>query len=178
MFGAAPGTALELAWPEVEGDIVRMDLKVTDVAGFWVGMQITPFSIEIPHEEVVFESGQAAVRDSEAPKLQTTLGHIRKALDTHGTLLQLKLFVAGYTDTVGGAAYNKDLSTRRARAIAQWFRKHGVRVPIFYQGFGEGVQAKPTPDETDEPANRRALYILSSQVPSGKDVPTNAWKKL
>ncbi len=176
---APPGTPLELTWDAVEGDIVRMDLKVTDVAGFWAGMQITPFSIEIPHDEVVFESGQAAVRDSEAPKLQRTMAHIQEALARHGTLLQLKLFVAGYTDTVGGRASNQELSTRRAAAIAGWFRKNGLKIPIYYQGFGEDALAKPTPDETEEPANRRALYILSSQQPgTSASVPRGDWRKL
>lgn len=173
-----PGTELELQWGEVEGEILRMDLKVTDIAGFWVGMQITPFYIEIPHEEVVFESGRHEVRASEAHKLEGTMGHIQEALEKHGTLLQLKLFVAGYTDTVGNRAYNQDLSNRRARAIAGWFRKRGLKVPIYYAGFGEDVLAKETPDETDEQANRRAVYVLSGQSPGGPSFPGAHWKKL
>ena len=175
---AAPGASLTLDWDPVASDIVRMDLRVTDVAGFYVGTQIIPFTIEIPHDEVVFASGKSVIRPSESPKLAVTLGHIQKALKTPGTLLQLKLFVAGYTDTVGGRESNLVLSRQRARAIAAWFRARGLKISIFYQGFGEDVLAKETPDNTDEPVNRRALYILSSQVPSGNQVPTKSWKKL
>ena len=77
---------------------------------------------------------------------------VNDALKKHGTLLALKFYVAGYTDTVGNASYNRELSTRRARAIAGWFRANGLKIPIYYCGFGEDVLAKTTPDETDEPA--------------------------
>ena len=175
---APPGEELELGWDAVEGDIVRMDLKVTDIAGFWTGMQIIPFSIEIPHDELQFESGRHEIRAAEAPKLAKTMGHIEAALKEHGTLLSLKLFVAGYTDTVGNRAYNLDLSRRRARAIAAWYRAKGLKIPVYFQGFGEDVLAKKTPDETDEPANRRAVYILSSQSPAGASFPGGNWKRL
>ena len=173
-----PGTALELSWSAPDEDIVTMDLKVTDIAGFWTGMRITPFSIEIPHDELEFASGRAEVRPEEAHKLEKTLSHIEKALETHGTLLALRLYVAGYTDTVGNRGYNKELSNRRARSIAAWYRAHGVKIPIHYCGFGEDYLAKKTPDETDEPVNRRALYILSSQPPTGAGFPKANWRRL
>ena len=103
---------------------------------------------------------------------------VKDALAKHGTLLALKFYIAGYTDTVGNAAYNRDLSKRRARSIAAWFRAQGLKIPVYYEGFGESVLAKKTPDETDEPANRRALYILTSQAPSGAPFPSAKWKRL
>lgn len=174
----APGTPLVLSWDAVAGEVLAMDLKVTDIAGFWTGMRITPFHIEIPHEEVEFETGSHAIRASEEPKLERTLGLIREALTKHGTLLSLRLYVGGYTDTVGSRSGNQGLSTRRARSIAAWFRSHGLSTPINYQGFGEDVLAKPTPDETPEAANRRALYILASQPPAGASVPRGDWQAL
>lgn len=179
-FDAAdPGTNLELTWTDPGEDILFMKLRVFDIAGFYNGVKITPFSISIPHDEVEFVSGQHVVRASESPKLQETMKHIRKALAKHGTLLSLKLFVAGYTDTVGSRGSNQELSTRRARSIAAWFRKNGLKIPIYYQGFGEDVLAKGTPDETEEAANRRALYLLASQKPGmTKQTPRNKWRKL
>ena len=40
-------------------------------------------------------------------------------------------------------------------------------------GFGEDQPAVATPDETDEPANRRADYVLKVEPPSA-----GAWSKL
>lgn len=175
-----PGQVLSLDWSgEADEPVVFMEFKVWDVAKFWVAIRITPFSIEIPHDDVVFSSGSAAISKVEAPKLKKTMAHINDALAKHGTLLELKLFVAGFTDTVGDKGYNKGLSTQRARSIARWFRRHGLKVAIYYQGFGESALAVKTPDNTPEPRNRRALYILSSQTPAtSKQLPSKKWRKL
>ncbi|MBM4376441.1 MAG: OmpA family protein [Deltaproteobacteria bacterium] len=177
--GAAGGTPLTFTWEPLKEEILYMDFKVTDVAGFWKGIRLSPFSVDIPHEEVEFESGKWDIRASEQPKLQKTLGLIKEALDKYGKLIDIRLYVAGYTDTVGSKEANRTLSQSRARAIAGWYAKSGLRIPIFYQGFGEEVLAKPTADETAEQANRRALYILSGQIPaSSPSLPRANWTKL
>ena len=170
---------LELSWPDPRGDVKYMDLKVHDNSGFWKGVRLTPISISIPHDDVEFASGKWKIRKSEEPKLEATMTQIRSELAEHGTLLSLKLYIAGYTDTVGTPASNMTLSRNRARAIATWFRKNGLRLPIYYQGFGERVLAVQTPDETDEAKNRRAVYILASQIPSkSRTIPDQNWAKL
>lgn len=177
--GAAGGSPLELQWGRPKADMLYMDLKVTDVAGFWKVVRLTPFSISIPHDDVKFDNDKSDIKPSEEPKLEHSLTLIKEALDKHGKLLQVKLFVAGYTDTVSSRDHNQTLSEARARSIAAWFRRKGLKVPIFYQGFGEDALAKPTPDETPEPANRRALYLLASQRPAtSAHLPRDAWKEL
>ena len=177
--GAAANTPLSFAWDDPGAEMLYMDLKVYDIAGFWTGVRMTPFSIEIPHDDVAFETARWDIRASEEPKLERTMDLVREALAKHGTLLQLKLFIGGYTDTVGSAASNQTLSENRARSIAGWFRKKGLAAPILFQGFGETALSVDTPDETPEPRNRRAVYILSSQVPSqSRHVPRSDWKKL
>jgi outer membrane protein OmpA-like peptidoglycan-associated protein len=177
--GAAAGTPLSVTWSEPKADILYMDLKVTDVAGFWKGVRLSPFSVSIPHDDVKFDTDRADIKPSEEPKLDASLKLIREALDKHGKLLQVKLFVAGYTDTVGNKEHNQRLSDARARSIAGWFRAKGLKIPVSYQGFGEDALAKPTPDETPEPANRRALYLLASQRPAvSRDLPRDSWKEL
>jgi outer membrane protein OmpA-like peptidoglycan-associated protein len=72
-----------------------------------------------------------------------------------------------------------DLSNRRARSIARWIRAHGFTYPIFFHGFGESLLAVKTPDETENGANRRVLYIVSSNPPPpGSDVPEVKWTAL
>jgi outer membrane protein OmpA-like peptidoglycan-associated protein len=177
--GAAGGSPLTFTWDDPKQEVLYMDFKVTDVAGFWKGIRLSPFSVDIPHDEVEFESGKWDIRASEEPKLRKTLGLIKDALDKYGKLIDIRLYVAGYTDTVGSKEANRTLSQSRARAIAGWYAKSGLRIPIFYQGFGEDALAKPTPDETAEQANRRALYILSGQVPAtSTSLPRGSWTKL
>jgi len=179
-LGGAPGGApIPFTWDDPGAEILYMDFKVTDVAGFWKGIRLSPFRVDIPHEEVEFESGKWDIRATEEPKLKKTLGLIKEALDKYGKLIDIRLYVAGYTDTVGSKEANRTLSQSRARAIAGWYAKSGLRIPIFYQGFGEEVLAKPTADETAEQANRRALYILSGQIPaSSPSLPRANWTKL
>ena len=101
------------------------------------------------------------------------------ALPKYGSVVEVRLYVAGYTDTVGAAAGNQALSERRARAIATWFRNRGFTGAVQYQGFGESVLAEPTADEVDHAANRRALYILAAQTPPiSTALPRSAWKAL
>lgn len=176
---AAPGSPLRLKWKKPPRDLLYMDLKVTDIAGFWKTVRMTPFSVEIPHDDVVFDTDKWNIKREEEPKLVKTIGLIRDALDKHGKLLQLKLFVAGYTDTMSSKQHNQRLSENRARSIATWFRRKGLRIPIYYQGFGEEVLAVDTPDETPEQRNRRAVYLLASQKPGkSRQLPRDRWKKL
>jgi outer membrane protein OmpA-like peptidoglycan-associated protein len=62
---------------------------------------------------------------------------------------------------VGAAKYNLGLSLKRAQSIAGCFRKNGLRIPIAFEGYGEQALRIATPDNTDEPRNRRVDYILS-----------------
>ena len=80
----------------------------------------------------------------------------------------VKLFIAGHTDTVAGAKYNLNLSRERARAIAGWFKRRGLSIPIYAEGFGEYAPLVKTPDETEEPRNRRVDYILAVDIPAIK----------
>lgn len=174
---ADAGSPLELTWEAVEGEIVRIDIKAFDTTGYWVGMAITPWAIEIPHEKVIFETDKWKIRASESPKLDAAIKQIHKALKEHASNFKVKLYVAGFTDTVGSKKHNRTLSTNRAQAIASYFSKRGVTIPIYYRGFGEEALAVPTKDQTDESRNRRALYVLAGQPPViSKRVGWGAWK--
>ncbi|MFO0744807.1 MAG: OmpA family protein [Myxococcota bacterium] len=174
---APGGSELSIGWGE-ELAPAQILVKVIDQEGVWASTRIQPFTISIPHDEVQFALGSADIAPSEVPKLDKTLDDLRRALKEHGTLLDLKLFIAGFTDTVGDRTSNQSLSLARAAAIARWYRKHGLRIAIFYRGFGEDGLAVGTPDETDEPRNRRALYILSVNPPLGLRVAADGWAML
>ncbi len=165
-------------WDKSGEVLERIDIKAYDNYGYWAGIQVIPFEIDIPHEDVVFDSGKWDIRPSEEPKLTACLAVLREKLAKHGRFVQPQLYVAGCTDTVGSRGDNASLSMKRARSIARWFRRHGVPIPIQYAGFGEDVLAVPTPDDTPEERNRRAIYTLSNGVPTtGGGVNVN-WKRL
>lgn len=176
---APPGTPITVAFPPSTEPITLVRLVAHDPDGFFNGVEMAPFFIQIPHEEINFDFGKADIMDSEHPKLSRTLDRVHEALAKFGNEFQARLYVAGYTDTVGGREYNQDLSDRRALAIARWFQAHGARVRICAQGFGEDALAVPTPDETPEPRNRRTLHVLANQPPpAANPFPRTHWKCL
>jgi len=161
------------------GTVTLVRLTAYDRWGFYNGIEITPFFIEIPHEEVNFEFGKASISASEGPKLSRTLQEVHKALRKLRSEFKARLYIAGYTDSVGTRGYNQDLSNRRARSISKWFRSHGLSVGVCYQGFGEDAPAVQTPDETREPRNRRTVHVLANQHPPvSKTFPRSNWKCL
>lgn len=170
---------LEARW-KPGGEIGGISLKAYDVDGFWTSVLLEPWWIEIEHEEIIFDFGKATWQASEEPKLEKSLAEIREAMKRHAKHRpDMRLYVAGYTDTVGSAAQNRKLSEERARAISRWFKRNGVDMPVYYQGFGESVLAVKTPDETAEARNRRALYVLgNAPPPRSASLPRANWRRV
>ena len=169
----------EVTWEAEPGAIGRVIVKAYNTGGAWARVEVVPFSIFIPHEEVVFASAKHNLRASERPKLDETLAKIKDAISRNAEISDLRLYIAGYTDTVGARDYNRKLSARRARSIGAYFKKKGLRVAIYFQGFGKEALAVDTPDNTDEEKNRRALYLLSNHTPEvQKNFPRSDWKRL
>ena len=174
-----PGTKLQVTWPPAEGKVFRIDLRVFAPSGVYNGVELTPWQIDIPHEEVNFASGKWDVSAGEAPKLEASLKQVQQAAAKFASLAPIKLFIAGHTDTVGSNESNRSLSLNRAKAIGQWFRKKGVKLPIFFEGFGEEALLVSTKDEQDELKNRRAEYIIAIDDPTTKNVPfAPRWQRL
>jgi outer membrane protein OmpA-like peptidoglycan-associated protein len=164
--GEAPGTKLEVTWPEAKGQVLKVELRAYSTSGAFNGVELMPWRIDIPHEEVHFASGKWDVQPGEAPKLEASLRLIQEAISKYASLADIKLYVIGHTDSVGSRESNRTLSFNRARSIGAWFRQRGVRIPVFVEGWGEDALLVQTPDETDEPKNRRAQYIISIEEPA------------
>jgi outer membrane protein OmpA-like peptidoglycan-associated protein len=180
--GERAGTPLAINFtPKAPGDVVALELRVRSSDGASGGVRLVPWSINVPHKEVVFETGKWDIRPSEEPKLDAAYQKIadevaraRKSVPD----VPVKLFIAGYTDTVGSNADNRKLSLDRARAIATWFRDRGLPLPIEYAGFGEEVLKVKTADNTDSEPNRRADYIVGFQEPMIARGVHAQWMKL
>jgi outer membrane protein OmpA-like peptidoglycan-associated protein len=128
---------------------------------------------------VVFDTGMAEIAPAESGKLRAAMVEIEKIRAKYGAHATVKLYVGGYTDRVGSSEANLALSARRAEAIGAWFRSAGFAAPIYHQGFGERGQAVHTPDEVDEPRNRRAAYIVAAEPPPLSDqLPARDWAPL
>lgn len=176
---AAASEPIVIRWTQAsDAAVARIEIYGYDQEDHWVGVAIIPWNVQIPHEEVHFESDKATILKPEIPKLQDSLTRINEAIERYRELGHIQLFIAGHTDTVGSPSYNLELSRRRAQAIAAWFVKNQVGIPVAFEGFGESSPLVETKDEVDEPRNRRVDYILSVEPPSGKSGKTPAWRYL
>jgi outer membrane protein OmpA-like peptidoglycan-associated protein len=100
----------------------KFAIRATDKYGFFQNIDLFPWKIEIPHEDVLFDTGKSDVLPTEQPKVDAALAELNKAIEKYGRYAKVELFVAGYTDTVGDAASNRKLSEARALSIARDFR--------------------------------------------------------
>ena len=178
--GAETGKPVRVTWTqESDGNVFRIAAKAYDNFGYWAGLEIIPWSLQIPHEDVVFATGSHEILPDEIPKLAAPWSAIKKAVQKYGQWVQCSLYIAGYTDTVGDPASNQSLSQRRALSLAQYFSEQGATFPVYYRGYGEKVLAVPTEDSVDLEANRRALYVVTAgPPPRGGDTPGGTWKRL
>jgi len=73
----------------------------------------------------------------------------------------LEVWLVGHTDTIGNAKRNDALGLKRAQAIAKQFKKLGLKdMTMTVESYGESNPQVATPDETDEPRNRRGEVTL------------------
>lgn len=150
-----------ITWTQTGGARVMMlKLRVVAGDGTATNLELIPWSVEIEHEDVNFSTDSAEIEPGEEKKLDASLVKIRDVMKRAERFMKLRLYIAGHTDTVGSSAKNRKLSLARAHAIATYFRKKGLEIPIAIAGFGEDVLKVQTPDNTDERANRRADYVL------------------
>ena len=174
-----PGDEIPIQWEGPE-EVLRLDVTLHDKWGFFAFENIFPWSLEIPHEDVNFATASHDIEAVEMAKVDKAWkDHIKDKVEAYSKYVEVRLYIGGYTDTVGDRGDNQALSNRRAQAIAKAFRAKGFSGPIFYQGFGEDGLAIATEDGVDQIANRRAVYVLASRPPpTSGSLPRAAWKAL
>jgi outer membrane protein OmpA-like peptidoglycan-associated protein len=160
--GEAPGTWLSVSWTQPDGDrVLRLKLRAIAADGLVTNVELTPWSVTVDHEDVNFATNSSVIEPGEEAKLDASLAKIGEIVKRSERFVKMRLYVAGHTDTVGPSAKNQVLSLDRARAIAAYFRRKGLALPIAFAGFGEQVLKVKTPDDTDERRNRRADYVIA-----------------
>ncbi len=178
------GGTFSIKW-DSPAEVFMVFVRGEDEHGRFTEYKLVPWSVEIPHTEINFDSGKWDIKSSEAPKLDEAVAvafhelvALEKVNEAVGANITPRLYIVGYTDTVGSASSNQKLSQARAKAIAEYFRDKGFWAAIYYAGMGERGLRVETPDNTDEVRNRRALYLIGVQDPApGGQIPAR-WSQL
>lgn len=104
--------------------------------------------------DVTFETGKSDISQSDRTALQGLL----KVLADNPTYT---LDVVGYTDTVGPADQNVNLSWRREEAVRRFLVERGVELNRFsFIGVGEELSGDDTKDAAKRAKNRRVTVTV------------------
>lgn len=135
----------------VETDVPNPDIPVVEevTTKFQITQQDECLVMRIPGD-VLFDFDGADLKPGARATLEKTLIVLR-------TYPLRKLYVNGYTDSIGPANYNLNLSYRRAQAVANWYAANGnlPRVAIEPWAHGEADPIEPNRiGGHDNPAGR------------------------
>lgn len=109
---------------------------------------------------VQFETNSAVL----TPESNTELNRIVEVMRASPTIAG---FVEGYTDSTGSAAYNKQLSKKRAEAVSDYLISQGIsRDRVIPRGHG---QADPIASNSTEEGRAQNRRVLLRRVDSDSD---------
>ncbi len=120
-------------------------------AGQTIGPDGCPVPVSIDLKGVNFDFDKATLRPDAVAILNEAIDILKRYPD-------LKVEVAGHTDSIGSDAYNQKLSERRAKTVYDYLTSNGVDAgrlvgPV---GYGESRPIAPNtnPDGSDNPEGR------------------------
>jgi outer membrane protein OmpA-like peptidoglycan-associated protein len=109
-------------------------------------------------QQIHFEYNKATIRPESFPVLDA----VADALRTNTTI---KLEVQGHTDNRGSAAYNKDLSQRRAASVMEYLRRNGISIDrLASQGYGLEKPLVANDSDRNRALNRRVQFVRTEGV--------------
>jgi len=108
--------------------------------------------------DVLFDTGKNTLRPIAREKLAKISGIM---LAYPG----LKLGIEGNTDSVGGDAYNQDLSEKRANSVQSYLAEQGIpRASMTSVGFGKTQPVASNDNAAGRQLNRRVELVVSGEV--------------
>jgi outer membrane protein OmpA-like peptidoglycan-associated protein len=106
-------------------------------------------------EEIKFRTDSAEL----LPESDGVLFEVRDTLNAHPGIRRVR--VEGHTDATGDAAYNRELSQRRAEAVSTWLVEHGIdRSRLQSAGVGEARPIDTNATEAGRRNNRRVEFHI------------------
>lgn len=143
--GAGIGATLDQQAAELRGELGNGAITVTNNGDYLV--------VNMP-QDVLFATDSAALRPDLTRDVQIVANNLIRYPNS-------RIEVVGHTDNTGSAAYNQDLSQRRAVAVADVLRGSGVpsaRVTAY--GRGEDAPIASNQTEAGRAQNRRVEIII------------------
>ena len=106
------------------------------------------------HRTVLFSGSKKGFSDN-------ALKTLNEILDLAKKYKSSRVQLEGHTDNIGPADINKKLSEERAKSVADYFKKSGIKEDrISIQGFGEDKPVSPNNTKEGRDKNRRVEIVL------------------
>jgi OmpA-OmpF porin, OOP family len=170
---AAPAPAPAPAAPDCSkqfrNGVNLCDNKCPDLPeGTIVGPDGCPQKVVIDLKGVNFKfdrpkKGETNIEPTLAVPSSDSLAILDQAVDTLKRYPQVKVMVAGYTDSVGKPAYNQSLSERRAQIVYDYLTAHGVDASRLEGPVGHGENDPIDSNKTDAGRARNRRTELQVQ---------------
>lgn len=110
-------------------------------------------------QPIEFEFDKAVLRDSAYP----ILDEVVQALDDNPAITLVE--VEGHTDEQGNAAYNLDLSKRRAATVMRYLVEHGIdTLRLRSEGYGESRPVDRRHTQEAYQINRRVAFSIKQRL--------------
>lgn len=111
-------------------------------------------------DSIHFDTDKATIKPESAPILDAIAGILRD----HPELMRVR--VEGHTDDRGAAAYNKDLSFRRARSVVGALVKRGIAAGrLAFEGYGFDRPVADNRTALGRGKNRRVEFTILEERP-------------
>jgi outer membrane protein OmpA-like peptidoglycan-associated protein len=106
--------------------------------------------------DVLFDTGRASLNPGAALKLDRLAAFLNEHPDR-------RVQIEGFTDSVGGDAYNQDLSERRAEAVKAALTMRGIDPSrIATEGYGKAYPVASNSDSGGRQLNRRVEVVIGN----------------
>ena len=96
-----------------------------------------------------------------AKLLPESIGELQRVLKLMQENPDIKVEIAGHTDSIGTESYNLKLSQQRADAVKEWLVQHGIDSSrIIAKGYGESQPIADNGTEEGRAKNRRVTFTI------------------
>ncbi len=122
-----------------------------------VALKKLDVGVKVVLNNIFFDFDKATLR-------QESTGELERLQKLLAETPALRLEISGHTDNVGKAAYNKDLSQRRAKAVVDYLLAKGIdRGRLTFAGYGDTEPVAPNTTKAGRQLNRRTEFKVTGK---------------
>ena len=117
-------------------------------------MKLAPIEVGQPIilKNIFFDFNKDVLTTASYPELERVLGYVKDGRIS-------KIEIAGHTDSTGPAAYNQDLSERRAKAVYNYLLQNGLSAnQLTSKGYGMDEPIATNDTREGRQQNRRVEF--------------------